>query len=178
MIVDLRRHPWLSLLVLALLAFFDPHTWGMWTFRVTFLNDGSTSGTHQVDIQPGDGNICVLLGGSFDNGDGSARNSNLNKNNADGNAVRHLLGGTAVSVGAGAVRNFPTSEATADENAASSPPPIVFAGTEKLVWQLLSVAVNENSIFAVEMLVSGGPPTVTLTSPNGATETETENRII
>lgn len=176
--MNIRLPRWLGLLLVLVLAFFDPERWATWTYRNTITNDGVNSGDHITVIVPGAGNVCILIGGNFLNGDVAGRNALLSHHNVDGNAIRHLLGRPLEAIAAGAARNFPTSEASADGGPASSPPTIIISGTETLNFNLASLAVNQNSDFAVSMLVSGGPPTVTLTSPTDAVEVETENRIV
>ncbi len=176
MILDLRRHPWLGLLVVALLTFFDPGKWAVWHYRATIVNDGTNTGNHLYNFVPGAGNILILLGGHFLNGDIAGRQGLVTLVDSDGVELRRIL--FSVSVGAGKRREFPTSEVSADDGNSAAEAPVVASGTEELRVQIQSLAINQNTEVAIQFLVSGGAPTVGLTSPTGAVETETENRIV
>ena len=103
-----------------------------------------------------------------------ALNITIEIRNNDNNIIRSIL--PATSVAGGAVREFPTKELSSDDGIASAEF-IVVAGVEDFHVLLASVNVNDDSLVSLYGLVSGGPPTVTLTSPTGATETETANEI-
>ena len=172
----LRLPRWLALLVIFLLGYFDPGKWAVWTYRATIVNDGVNTGQHLYVFTPGAGNICILIGGKVLNGDATGRAGNVRLRNVDGDRVRDVLRNQ--TIGAGKERDFPTSELAGDDNSASVPPDVVVAGTEDLAVEVSSLAINEDTSVSIQMLVSGGPPAVVLTSPTGATETETENRIV
>ncbi len=155
---------------------FDPDTWATWHHRATIVNDAGTSGSHSYLFTPGAGNILILLGGSLLNGDTSSRTALVRLRNTDGDIIRQVLENSTTV--AGATRDFPTSQATGDNLSASDGSPVVAAGTEDVIVSILSVAVSENTELSIQFLVLGGPPTVTLTSPANAVETETENRIV
>lgn len=172
----LRLPRWIALLVVFILNFFDPDKWAIWEYRATVLNDGVNTGNHDYAFTAGRGNICVLLGGEVLNGDATARNILIILRTVGNNTLRSLMMST--SVAAGSKRSFPTSESSSDDGFASVPPDIVIAGDEKLFVRVSSLAINENTEIDVQMLISGTPPTVVITSPTGATETETENRVV
>ncbi len=155
---------------------FDPEKWAIWHYRATILNDGSNSGNHDYLFTPGAGNICILFGGMLLNSDTAGRNGQVILRNTDGDPIRNVMADS--SIGAGNDRQFPTSQLSQNELSASIPPEVVVAGTESLFVRLTSVAVSENSELSLQFLISGGTPTVVLTSPTGATETETENRVV
>lgn len=155
---------------------FDPEKWAVWHYRATIVNDGANSGSHTYDISPGAGNVGILLGGQFLNGDAAGRTCQVFARDTDDNRFRSLLPNTTVA--AGARREFPTSEATGDNNPATGGSPVMIAGTESVFVSVLAVAVSQDSEMSVQFLVSAGPPSVTLTSPTGATETVTEDRIV
>lgn len=155
---------------------FDPSQWAVWDYRATITNDGATSGNHTYSISPGKGNMAVLLGGEVLNGEASsARNIAILLANADSAVIRRVL--VSTSVAAGTVRQFPTSEATADDGSSSTPPDVVIAGTELLDITISSIGVNENTALAIQFLISGSKPVVTLTSPANATEAVTEDTV-
>lgn len=154
---------------------FDPEKWAVWDYRATIVNDGTNTGNHDYVFVPGAGNICILIGGSVLNGDTNSRTAQVALRNADSATIRGILPGTAVA--AGNTRQFPTSQGSGDGGPASVPPEVVATGTEEFLVQVQALAINENTVVALQFLVFGGPPTVTLTSPTDAVETETENRI-
>lgn len=167
---------WLGLLVVWLLAFFDPGTWAVWHFRATIVNNGVNSGNHEYNITPGAGNICILIGGEVLQGDSSStRAVDILLRNDDDDRIRLVL---SAIIGTSTRRDFPTSESSADANFASVGAPFIISGTEDLNVLLSSLAINQDSELSLQMLVFGGPPTVVLTSPTDAVETETENRIV
>ncbi len=155
---------------------FDPDKWAVWHFRATIVNDAGASGSHEYLFTPGAGNVLILLGGSLLNGDTSTRVGLARLRNTDADIIRQVLENS--SVVAGATRDFPTSQSTGDNLSASDGSPVVVAGTEDFLVGIVSVAVSENTEVSIQFLVSGGPPTVTFTSPASAVETETENRIV
>lgn len=167
---------WAALLVVWVMGFFDPGKWGVWDYAATIVNDGVNSGSQVYEFTPGAGNVCILIIGSLLNGDTGSRNGQALVRNGDDTAVRRVFANTTMA--GGVRRQFPTSELSSDDNHASDGTPVIVSGVEDLEIALASVAVSENSAVEVQMLVSGGPPTVVLTSPTGATETETENRIV
>lgn len=154
---------------------FDPDKWAVWHYRATIANDGSNSGNHGYNFTPGAGNILVVLGGILFNGDTVALNGSVIVRNSDNNDIRRILPTT--SIAGGSSREFPTKELSSDDGVASAEG-VVVSGDEDLQILLASVNVNDDSLVSLYGLVSGGPPTVTLISPTGATETETENRIV
>lgn len=155
---------------------FDPGEWAVWHYRATITNDGANSGNHVYNFSPGGGNMMILLGANLHNGDLSARNAQALLRDNDNNPIRRPL--FLGSVAAGAERQIPTSELSSDDGSASDPPGEVIAGWEDLNVSVDSLAVNENTDLAIQFLISAAPPTVTLTSPTGATESETENRVV
>ncbi len=154
----------------------DLEKWAVWHFRATIVNDGVNSGNHDYVFTAGAGNVMVLLGGQILNGDAAGRVATVQLRDTDNAVIRRLI--PAVTIAAAGRREFPTSEASADNASASDGSPLVVSGTEDLLASLASLAVNENSEVAVQFLISGGIPTVVLTSPTGAVETETENRVV
>ncbi len=155
---------------------FDPETWAVWDYRATIVNDGASAGGHSYTITPGAGNTAILLGGQFLNGDSVGRTCSVTLRDTDDNPIRRIL--PDVTVAAGARREFPTSQGTADSGASSDGNPTLIAGTENLFVVVNSLAINQDSELSVQFLVSGGPLTVSLISPGTAVETVTENRIV
>lgn len=172
----LRLPRWLALLLVFLLGYFDPEKWAVWDYRATILNDGVNSGNHAYVFTAGAGNICILVGGKVLNGDPASRAGNVRLRNGDDDRIRDVLRNQTIA--GDKERDFPTSELAGDDNSASVPPEVIISGVEDLIVNVSSIAVSEDSAVSLQMLVSGGPPTVVLTSPTGATETETENRIV
>jgi hypothetical protein len=152
---------------------FDHKKWAVWEYRAAIVNNGTNSGSHSYVISVKGGVMAVLLGGTILNGDTSGRNVTIHLRNTDNNPVRILLPGT--SVAANGRREFPTTQTSADNSVASIPPDIIIAGTMDMLFQIASLAINENSELSVYFMINGKPPTVALTSPTDAVETETTN---
>ena len=173
----LRLPRWIGLLVVWLLAFFDPEKWSVWEYRATIVNDGSNSGTHTYVLTAPDGGVLILLGGRVFNGDTSTRTILAQTRNRDNDVIRDPI--ESVAAPGGTRLNFPTAElmGTGDGNA-SDGTHYVIAGGEDFLVQVASVAVSQDTNLSMQFLVSGGPAAVVLTSPTGATETETTNVIV
>ena len=154
---------------------FDPEVWATFNYRATILNDGANSGNHDYLFEPGEGGIMGEITGQILNGDAAGRTITIQTRDADDNISRQWLGNT---VGSNTRRQFPTSQTSGDNGLSSSPPAPWAAGSMDFFIRIASVAVSENTEVSLACLVLELPPTVTLTSPTGATETETENRIV
>lgn len=176
MIVDLRRYPRVALLLIWILGYFDPDKWAVWSYAATIVGDGTNAGNHSYEFTPGEGNVCILIAGSVLQGDPTSRNVQVLARNGDDTTFRRIL--SSASVAQDKRRQFPTSEATSDDGSSSDGQPIILSGVEDLLVNIASLANSENTAIEIQMLVSGGPPTVVITSPGVATETETENRIV
>lgn len=150
-----------------------------WVFRVTITNDGANSGTHEVDITPGARNDMWLLYGSIRNGDASTRTAQIVIEDDSANILASLIPGFANGVALTANDSFPWP--TNDETGASAAnvihQPLMLAGAMNLHNQLTSVAVSQDSSVSVVARIRGALPTITITSPTGATETVDTNRI-
>ncbi len=155
---------------------FDLEKWAVWHFRATIVNDGSSAGGHSYTVTAGAGNVAVLMGGQFLNGDTVGRTCSVHMRDTDDYEIRALLPSTTVA--AGARREFPTAEATGDDGSSSDGGPVILAGTEDLFVVINSLAINQNSELSLQFLVSAGLPSVALVSPGTAVETITENRIV
>ncbi len=155
---------------------FDPEKWAVWEYRATIVNDGVNSGNHDYRIIPGAGNMAILLGGQLLNGDTTGRTATVQLLDTDNAIIRRLI--SARPVGAGSRREFPKSEVTADDREASDGSPMVVAGVEDLLVSIASLAINENTELSIQMLVSGGVPSVVLISPTDAVETVTTDVVV
>ncbi len=155
---------------------FDPGTWAVHEFTADITNDAGAAGNHVYNFTPGEGNIGILLGGQLANDDASARNGQVLLRDADNAIIRRVL--FLSSIAAGAERQFPTREATADDASADSGMPVVISGVQDLNVSLDSVAASQDSALSISFLMLNGPMTVTITSPASAVETITTNRMI
>lgn len=155
---------------------FDPEKWAVWHYTANIVNDGTNAGTHSYTISITVGSCAVLLGGEILNGDTVARNLSALLRDNDGVTIRRVL--PATSTAGGSTRQIPTSELSADDGPSDAGSPVVLAGGETFLVQAASVAVNDDSRLAIQFLISGDKPTVVLSSPTGATETVTEDRVV
>ncbi len=151
---------------------FDVHELAVWNYTATITNDACCSGNHVYSVEPGRGNIAILIAGRFLNGDTAGRTGTIDVRNVDNSAMYRLVSATFA---AGAFRTFPTTEVSADNGFAGANQPYVLAGLMDLNANLAAIAVSQDTAFSISMLIHGEPPTVTLTSPGGATENVTED---
>ena len=113
-----------------------------------------------------------ILYGYIFNGDTSARVSVVRIQDSAGSLNLGFLTDRNISVTAGEVLGFPTSIAgTSYNDQPSLPGRAIVSGVSQLHAQVGSVAVSQDSVFTITARIRGGVPTVTLTSPAGATET-------
>ncbi len=152
------------------------YTWPMgnvWVYHADIVNDNTNSGNHIYSVVPGDGNAMEILYGSLLNGDTSTRTGNVwIQDAAGGNQITRLLNET---LGAGALRSFPTI-GIGDAVEAQGGRFFVY-GNMALRGEVLAVATDQDSAFALAALVRGALPTVTLTSPTSAVETVNTNAV-
>ena len=154
---------------------FDPKDWALFHYRSTIVNAVGASGAHDHSIVPGRGNMMRFLYGTLLNGDTAGRALTVQLLTTGNFILTNLLG--AVTVAAGARRNFPTDEVSADGGGVGSTP-LYVAGDDQFFVRLAAVAVSENSEFAFVALMSAGEPTVTITSPTAAVETVSESEMV
>ncbi|MFQ5810612.1 MAG: hypothetical protein ACE5JM_13430 [Armatimonadota bacterium] len=140
----------------------------IWTYFQTITNDGTNSGNHNWVIEGAAGEEFEVLYGHLFNGDASARTVSAQIRDISNNILSYLLPNGA-SVAAGAARAFPTSMSSADDDAVGHGRLIV-AGTMDLNFTINSVAVSQDTRLGLVLRLRAGLPTVTVTSPTGATE--------
>lgn len=148
---------------------------GTWIFSAKITNDGSNSGTHEYDCTLAAGDEMEVLYGSIHNLDSSTRTALGLVEDTDDNEIGIFLTSNAIS--AGFSNSFPQVHAPGDSRSFAAKR-FILSGTMNLHMQLASVAVSQDSRFAVVCRLRGDPPTVTLTSPTNATELIETNQVL
>ncbi len=146
----------------------EVRTWesgGLFVVQIEILNDGSTSGNHNVEIRPGAGQEFEFLYGRIFNGDVAARTAVATIRNEQAGTMAELQ---RSSIGAGDDAPIPSSNNTASLVAGVH---FDLGGDMGILYVLASVAVSQNSIHCFVLRLRGEAPTITITSPSGATET-------
>lgn len=149
--------------------------WATWVYAADVTNDGSNSGTHKYDTTPGAGNVMEILYGQLRNNDTSTRTGFARVQDPSGVLE---LGRLAASLAITAASHMPFPVTDELVVGGSSLGRWIVSGTLILSTELLSVATSQDSAFHIACLISGGLPTVTITSPTGATETVNLNQVV
>lgn len=147
-----------------------------WTFRATITNDGANSGNHIYDFSPGARSEFEVLYGSIFNGDAAGRGAQVRILNPDDDIVGDMVPNT-FTLATGARMPFPATDEIAD-NAGVSTRRWIITGNMAVSVRVNSVAVSQDSAVGITVRIRGAIPTVTLTSPTGATETVTESGVV
>lgn len=145
-----------------------------WVYHATVTNDGATSGNHVYVVSPGVGQEMEVLYGRLFNGDGSARTAFANTRNAGGDVLTTYL--ATISLGVQGHYPFPQIDESTTGGSSLGPTRKILSGTMDITFNVNSIAINQDTAFSIVARIRGGLPTVTITSPAGATETVDENR--
>lgn len=162
------------------LGIFEPleidEYWGgrTWTYAADVTNDVTNSGTHEYDTVPGAGNEMEVLYGLLKNDDTSARTGFARIRDT---TEAFELGRVTPSFSITAGQHLPFPVVDEAGSAGASRGRWIITGTMQLNVELLSVAVSQDSAFHLVARIRGGLPTVTITSPTGATETVSLNAV-
>ena len=146
-----------------------------WVYHASITNNGSNSGNHDYVIVPGAGNEFQILTGTIFNGDTSSR-SVEGRIRDDGQRTLGYVIERDATVAAADQRAFPSTQSLGDGGPAQTSRFIV-SGTMEVFLQVRLIAVNQDSQIGLVARIRGGLPTVTLTSPTGATEVVNTNRV-
>lgn len=150
-----------------------------WVLRAIITNDACCSGTHNYAVVPGEGSEMEILYGTTTNADSAGRVASVRILDADGGNVLTSFG--ELTITAGERFPFPSSDGslsgTHTEIAARAGNRYTVSGTMALEFNIAAIAVNQDSRFAVVCRIRGSVPTVTLTSPSGATEAVSTNKV-
>ena len=145
-----------------------------YVFQGTILNGGVTLGDHTYAIATQAGSELMLMYGDILNGDAAGRAGSVDVD--DGTNILAKLLGNAQTIGAGARRGFPVS-GTVGDNQAPSPLLGFISGGMRILATVSSVAISQDTAFAIVARIRGREPTVTLTGPAGSTATTNTNRV-
>ena len=146
-----------------------------WVYHADILNDETNSGTHSYEVSPGRGNELEVLYGRLLNLDSTARTVNANVDDDAGNQIGHMIP-TNFSLTQAQRIGFPVID-EANSNAAVNSNRWFLSGAMTLQVEIASIAVSQDTVFSISCRIRGGLPTVTLTSPTGATETVNRNQV-
>lgn len=151
----------------------------LWVYIATITNNGANSGAHVYNMVPGAGNEVELLYGHILNGDTSARVCKVNMTDDEANALAALLDDLAgISLTGGVTNSFPMGgDVPAAAGSGAGPTRFMVAGTMALNIQAAAVGTSQDTRVAIVCRIRGGVPTVTLTSPTGATEAVVKNQV-
>lgn len=131
---------------------------GTWVYHASITNDAMDAATQTYTIVPGAGNEMEILYGQIFNGDTVARSIVVSIED-NGNELARLI---ALAAAAASFHSFPASDdpavASTDLSAGSR---LIVSGTMQFVGLVASVAVSQDSLFAVVARIRGGLPTVT-----------------
>lgn len=141
----------------------------LWVYHADIVNNGANSGNQVYSIVPGVGNELEVLYGTVFNGDAAGRSTTVIID--DGTNNLSLM--VSETLGSAASRDFPSSNTS--RGAAGQR--YILAGTMRLITTVASVAVSQDSRLGLCCRIRGDLPTVTLTSPTGATETVNRNQV-
>jgi hypothetical protein len=147
-----------------------------WVYRANIVNDGVNAGNHVYLVSPGAGNEMEILYGSLLNGDATNRSALARIEDDEGNILAEIL--LAFTLNAGIRASFPAvDEAAATGMGLAAGSRLILSGAMQARFQISSVAVSEDTAFAIVCRIRGARPTVTLTSPTGATETVDKDQV-
>lgn len=139
-----------------------------WLYSALVTNDGDNSGTHTYAVVPGTGNELEIIGGFLENRDSAGRTGNaIIDETAGGTAIARLIGENE-SIAAGVERHYGPTATTATTYLQGDR--IKISGSMEITFGLSAVAVSLASRFTMIARIRGAIPTVTITSPTGATE--------
>lgn len=144
----------------------------LWQYRATIVNDGVTAGDHELRALPNIGNEFFIVVATVFNGDAAARSFVISLRNPDADIIADMRR-AVVTIGAGGTEAWPINATAADVSIQGMLP---VAGSVDYFAEVAAVAINENTAFTILAVCRGRPPTVTLTSPAGSTQTVTEDR--
>lgn len=148
-----------------------------WVYEADITNDGINSGNHQYLVVPGAGNELEILYGHLGNLDSAGRTSNVIVRDDDAKQLGYLIPNNAVIANAVFVP-FPTiDEINVSASGAGQSNRWMLSGTMDLLVLVASVAVSQDTRFAIVGRIRGGIPTVTLTSPTDAVEVVNKNQV-
>lgn len=140
----------------------------LWIYQADITNDGINSGNHIYELIPGDGNELQILYGAIFNGDGVARNAQLDiLSGSGGETIFEMMENPAIA--ASGYETFPKNSTVTESNAPTGGR-VIIAGNMGFKAQLASVATSNDSAFSIGCRIRGGVPSVTLTSPTDAVE--------
>lgn len=149
----------------------------LWVYHADITNNGSNSGNHTYAVVPGAGNEMEVLYGLILNGDASNRTAGvLIKDGAGGNIISRIL--SSFTLNAGISHAYPVAdERSATGAGINAGARIIIGGTIELSATFASIAVSQDTAFAIVCRIRGGLPTVTLTSPTDAVEVVNTNQV-
>ncbi|MCJ2531781.1 MAG: hypothetical protein LN413_05700 [Candidatus Thermoplasmatota archaeon] len=143
-----------------------------WVYHADILNDGANSGNHVYALTLGEGDEMIILYGNALNGDAAGRIATLEIEDDDADRISRFFSRT---LGVGGVGSFPYAEDDFESGLAAGTR-FIFSGPMVLRLTVAAVAVAQDTALGIAARIRGGRPTVTLTSPTGATETVNKNR--
>lgn len=134
------------------------YTWpagGTLQYHSSITNGAGGGGNISVQVQPGQGNECLLLYGQVTNGDTSARNVSVSIRD-DGDDSEDIFIVPAESVAAAGTMGFPH-----DIDNAASGGIFLFSGRQQLILTVESVAAAQDAKFTLAIRCLHGVPTIT-----------------
>lgn len=148
----------------------------MWNFRATILNNGANSGDHVYSAVLADGDEMEVLYGRIENSDTASRAGLAKIFSSDGDELASFGEKT---LNAGAILYFPNAGgAPGTGGAALATSKFMVSGAMEFQARVNAVGTSKDTFFAIACRLRGDPPTVTLTSPTGATETISTNEVL
>lgn len=150
----------------------------LYVFQADIVNNGANSGNHIYAVTSGVGSEMELLYGNVFNGDGSNRTITGVIQDDGGEDLGFPIP-SGHTLNAGNNYSFPATDAPAATHTAfSAGVRPIFGGGMLLRVQVSSIAVSQDTEFALVLRIRGAIPTVTMTSPTGATETINTNKVM
>ena len=142
-----------------------------WVLQGTIVTDGTNAGNAIVRIDVGKGNVVEVLHGKMKHTDGSSRAVTVIKRDPSDNEVARFMSNSF----ANGEQNFPQEGTTGVETA---PNDRIVSGDEDIEMKVASMSISSIFTFSISLWIWGGVPTVTLTSPTGATETTNTKQVV
>ncbi len=148
--------------------------WATWVYHAKVINDAITSGNHEYDVTPGAGGQFEFGWGTISNRDlSTARNGFvIIQDSLDGDQIGTMMG--FQSIGPGIRGVFPDRfayAASVQQQMGYGGTPLRVPSNAFLHAEIQALPINEDTEFSMVVRVRGRKPTVTITSPSGATET-------
>ncbi len=130
----------------------------LWVYQADITNDAMDIAAQSYTVVPGAGNEMEILYGELFNGDTSSRVADVTIDDG-ANELGRLLALTANAASRHGFSLLFTQ--TAAGGPASAGPRYIIAGTTRLVANVASVAVSQDTAFGLVCWIRGGVPTVT-----------------